>query len=234
MNEPPVIHDNTRGRKRRMVILDFPVKFEAGKNVKSKEVLKAELTKSESLSGILNWALDGLKRLLKNRVFSDERSEAIMALNYEKKSNPIRYFVHEHIDTVFEGLDDIKDKIAFAASRVIEAQILQAYTLYAKKYTLPSVNKTKIIASVKYECERVGIFVNQCRDRYTIDQNEKPNIRENYFKGIKLCGLEHLKPQTENEPETEKGSTMSPLKEPESKNSVSGYKYKESETFSVI
>jgi P4 family phage/plasmid primase-like protien len=230
MNEPPVIHDNTRGRKRRMVILDFPVKFVAGKNAKDKEVLKTELTKPESLSGMLNWALEGLDRLLKNRVFSDERSEAVMALNYEKKSNPMKYFVHEHIDSIFEGLDDTTDKAAFAASRVTEAKILEAYILYAKKHTLPSINKTKIIASVKYECERVGIFVNQCRDRYTVDNEGNPKYRENYLKGIKICGLEHLKPQIE----PEKGDIVSPLKESESENSISIYKYEESETASPL
>jgi len=192
MNEPPIIFDGTRGRKRRMVILDFPVKFEAGKNAKDKEVLKAELLKPESLSGILNWALEGLDRLLKNREFSDERSEAIMTLDYERKSNPVRYFVHDHVDDVMKGLNNTRDGVAFAASRVTEAQIMEAYTAYAKKNNLPSLNKTKIMSGVKSECERVGYSVKLCRDRYTLDKDGKPNPREVYFKGIELCGLDQL------------------------------------------
>jgi len=234
MNEPPVIHDNTRGRKRRMVILDFPVKFVAGKNAKEKETLRAELTKLESLSGMLNWSLEGLNRLLKNRVFSDERSESTMAIDYEKKSNPVKYFVHEHIDTVFEGLDTTTDNAAFAASRATEAEILQAYVWYAKKHTLPSINKAKIMATVKYECEQAGIYVNTCRDRYTAGSDGKPKTRQNYLKGIKICGLEYLENKNENVPETGNGKPIGSLEEPVLENNIPECKSELSETAYVL
>jgi len=234
MNEPPVIHDNTRGRKRRMVILDFPVKFVAGKNAKEKETLRAELIKPESLSGILNWSLEGLDRLLKNRVFTGELSESKTAINYEKKSNPVKYFVQEHIDTVFEGLDDTKDKVAFASSRVTESEILQAYVWYAKKNTLPSISKAKIMATVKYECERAGIFVNKCRDRYMVGSNGQPKTRQNYLKGIKICGLEYLKNENKRVPETENIENIDNLEETILENNIPARKCELSETASVL
>jgi len=200
----------------------------------SQRVLRAELTKSESLSGILNWSLEGLDRLLKNRVFSDERSESTMAIDYEKKSNPVKYFVHEHIDTVFEGLDNTKDNAAFAVSRVTEAEVLQAYVWYAKKHTLPSINKAKIMATVKYECERAGIFVNTCRDRYMVGSDGKPKIRQNYLKGIKICGLEYLKTENENVPETENSETIDNLEESMLDKNITAYKCELSETTSVL
>ena len=192
MNQVPVINDGTRGRKRRMKIINFPNEFVAGKN--ADDELEYKLMSQESLSGILNWSLEGLERLLKEGKFTDPRSEAQIANEFEKKSNPVRYFVHEHIDDVMaeHELDDSKAKAAYSDSRVTETQIFQAYTAYAKLHNLPSLTPKNIIASVKYECEKVGIFVKTCRDRYRRDKHDNPITRENFFKGIKLCGLKEL------------------------------------------
>jgi len=51
---------------------------------------------------------------------------------------------------------------------------------------------------VKYECERPGYSVKQCRDRYAVNENGKPNPRENYFKVIELCGLDQLGIEVKN------------------------------------
>lgn len=53
----------------RWIVIDFDNKFEAGERDTKPEIWK-ELTTPEELSGILNWALIGLQRLLENKKFS--------------------------------------------------------------------------------------------------------------------------------------------------------------------
>ena len=47
------------------------------------------------MPGVLNWAIEGLKRLEAKQGFTDSRSIAQKTLEYEKKSRLIRYFVEE-------------------------------------------------------------------------------------------------------------------------------------------
>jgi putative DNA primase/helicase len=214
MNQVPIIKDSTRGRIRRMKIIDFKNSFVNGQN--ADEDLQNKLTSPESLICVLNWAIEGLQRLIRNGKFTDIRTESQIAIEFDRKSNPMKHFVRDHIDDVraeYELDDPKKADIAYNASRVTFAQIIQAYVKYAKVHNLPTLDPIKITASVKYECELVGIMVKRCRDRYKKDpETGKAALREDFFKGIILCGLDELglgeneQPNIDNitEPEPEK------------------------------
>lgn len=194
-NNPPKIHDGTRGRKRRLVTIIFPNKFLEGKTADNG--LEEKLFTPDSLTGILNWALEGLNRLLTNRKLSDERTEAQITVGYEKMSFPMKYFVMDHIDDVCGGMDETTDRAAFAASRLTEATVFQTYAKYAELNGLPSLRQKDIVEGIINECTAVGINVRRCRDKYRVDCEGKPIQRENYFKGIKLCGFDDCNESTE-------------------------------------
>lgn len=189
MNQPPHIEDGTRGRKRRLVHITFPNKFIEGQNADGS--LEAKLFTEDSLSGVLNWALEGLARIFQNGKLSDERSEAQMTLEYERKSTPIKYFVMDHVDTVCGSGDLLQDDNAFKLSMVRESEIIQAYTKYAQKKGLPSLTETGIMGKLYTECLNAGYRISKSRLQYQYCKDHKCP-RENYFKGIELCGLDDL------------------------------------------
>ena len=182
MNEPPVIEDFTVGMKNRIKIYDFPNEFLTGKN--AIDDLEEKLTTPEALTGLLNWALDGLNRLLNNHgKLSDIRTAAQMGIVYEKKSRPMYYFVR----------DCIAEK---PLNVVLREELEQAYTDYAKENNLPSLSKEKIREKLIHECRDVGIKVE-------LTQKYKTQLIKEYQDRVDIplrprvyTGIEILKPQT--------------------------------------
>ncbi len=143
MNEAPVIEDFTDAFKRRVVIVDFPNQFNKGEEGTRTDI-EAECTTEESLSSILNWAISGLKRLLENGVFSDQKSNALKGLAYDMKSNPIEYFVQDRV------VDDVDGYL-------LKVDVLEEYVSYAKKNNLPILTKTKFNLRFIDACKNIGI-----------------------------------------------------------------------------
>lgn len=77
---------------RRWVLVQFPNNFEGGKEDKT---LITKLKDPEELSGFLNLALQGLKRLKENGKFSNDKSVEDTQREYEFNSNPIAAFMDE-------------------------------------------------------------------------------------------------------------------------------------------
>jgi putative DNA primase/helicase len=77
---------------RRWVLINFPNNFE-GENADKSLITK--LQTPEELSGFLNLALDGLKRVRENETFSNEKSIEATQKEYEFNSNPIAAFMDE-------------------------------------------------------------------------------------------------------------------------------------------
>ena len=95
-NKVPESLDSTPAFFRRWVFINFPNKFE-GKEA-DKNLLK-KLTTPEELSGLFNWAIEGLNRLLENGDFSNSKSTLEMQDQYERLSSPIAAFVKDCIES---------------------------------------------------------------------------------------------------------------------------------------
>src|SRR5208283_4253568 len=81
-----------RAYYRRWILIRFPNNFEGENTDKS---LITKLLTPEELSGFLNLALDGLKRVRENGKFSNEKSIEATQKEYEFNSDPVAAFMDE-------------------------------------------------------------------------------------------------------------------------------------------
>jgi putative DNA primase/helicase len=93
-NQLPQINEDSYAYFRRWIIINFPNRFDDNKADKT---LLQKLTTQNELSGIFNWALEGLKRLLEKQQFSYSKSTEETAEIYIKQSDSLRAFVIDHI-----------------------------------------------------------------------------------------------------------------------------------------
>ncbi len=68
-NRPPVIDDPSNAMWRRIIEVDYRHTFV--ENASWQDTLIREMTTPEEMSGILNWAIEGLRRLVQQRQFSN-------------------------------------------------------------------------------------------------------------------------------------------------------------------
>jgi putative DNA primase/helicase len=92
-NIPPDINEDTYAIWRRFIMVDFPNIFAGEKADKN---LLNKLTIEKELSGLLNKALEGLRRLEKNSDFSYSRTIEDTRSKYLLASNPAMIFIEEH------------------------------------------------------------------------------------------------------------------------------------------
>jgi len=94
---PPVRDDEVDAFFKRWVIVEFPYQFEDDP-AKRKQIL-AECTSEEEKSGILNWALEGLRRLLRTGKFTaDEGDSAKIRDRWMRETNPAYDFLTTHVE----------------------------------------------------------------------------------------------------------------------------------------
>jgi P4 family phage/plasmid primase-like protien len=91
-NELPALKDFSEGFRRRAIILTFNriLKEEEQDKYREEKILK-------ELSGILVWAIEGLKRLMKNSLLTVPSSSKETLNQYIHDSDPIRQFVEEKL-----------------------------------------------------------------------------------------------------------------------------------------
>lgn len=90
MNDKPLIRDTTDSMWRRMKLIPFLRKFEEGKNADPE--LTAKLL--AELSGILNWALDGLVRLKVDGKFTHSDAADEAKRQYREEANPVAQWLN--------------------------------------------------------------------------------------------------------------------------------------------
>ncbi len=90
-NELPKEVENTNAFFRRFIILPFRVTIPSKNQDKelSKKIIKDEL------SGVFNWVLNGLTRLLKNKDFTQSKIVEDEVLQYQKESDSVLMFIED-------------------------------------------------------------------------------------------------------------------------------------------
>lgn len=126
-NKVPESPDDTTAFFRRWVIINFPRQFLEG-DPKTDPNLLAKLTTEEEISGIFNWLLEGLERLLKNGKFSTGKSVEETREQYIRASDPVKAF----------AMDCIEHK---AGNIVPKDEVYAAFIQYCQEMKLPTIPK---------------------------------------------------------------------------------------------
>ena len=98
-NSLPATRDRSYGYERRIVILPFEKtvpKEERNPNL-AKELIESEL------SGILNWAIGGYRRLQENKAFTIPQASKEALDEYKEQIDPILTFIYEHLSRTETG-----------------------------------------------------------------------------------------------------------------------------------
>lgn len=93
-NKIPIVNDDTDAFYRRWTLISFPNQF-LGDDADPQLIDK--LTTDTELSGLFNWSIDGLQRLLKNGRFTNEKTLEDIKEEFVLKSDPIKAFIHYQI-----------------------------------------------------------------------------------------------------------------------------------------
>ena len=140
-NEFPQTTEDTLAYVRRWKIFNCNNVF-IGENCDPKILEK--LTTPEELSGFLNYALEGLKRLLTNGRFSLNETEESLRESILKLSNPTKAF----LENKTAESKDAKDYIP-------EAELYTKFIEYCDKENLPTVRKAQFTTALKEYCPNV-------------------------------------------------------------------------------
>lgn len=129
-NQLPAAKDDTYAFFRRWVLISFPNTF-VGK--KCDPNLIEKLTTKDELSGLLNWALEGLHRLLKNGDFSYNLSVDQVMERYKRLSDPEYAYVQEFLKC------DMKQD-----ARIIKDELYSHYVKWCTENNLPVTPKNML------------------------------------------------------------------------------------------
>jgi len=132
-NEPPTTYDTSDAFFKRWDIFEFPNRFPLGHPNRNNFLIN-ELTTPEELSGILNWALEGLKRLLSNGFFSGMSSIDVRREMWLFKANSLYRFVKTCVEDSYSQF-------------VTKEDFYGTYSLYCQDNSLP-VLSVKAVGSL--------------------------------------------------------------------------------------
>ncbi|MCS7114226.1 MAG: phage/plasmid primase, P4 family, partial [Candidatus Bathyarchaeota archaeon] len=95
-NRLPPVYDSSHAWWERVIVVEFPVTIPPEKMVPNIE--ERWLNNAEERSGIINWALEGLKRLLENRQFTKNEAMLNVVEQYKRWSQPAQYFLDKYCE----------------------------------------------------------------------------------------------------------------------------------------
>lgn len=146
-NKAPETKDDTTAFWRRWIILSCSNRFLGSKC--DPKILE-KITTEEEMSGLLNYALEGLSRILKNGGFSQNEDIEQMRAQYIRKSNSAKAFIEEK-------LEPENDPKAF----IIETELYSIYVLFCEKEKLPSMPKRNFTMNM----QQFASFAKQTTER---------------------------------------------------------------------
>ncbi|MCJ7571557.1 MAG: phage/plasmid primase, P4 family [Candidatus Thermoplasmatota archaeon] len=124
-NKVPMAEDESYAYYRRWILISFPNTFEVKK---CNPNLLDEIATEDEMSGLFNWAIEGLKRLLKNGNFSSTKSIEEIMEQYKIMSNPIYQYCNDFLTNNPEGY-------------ILKSELWEHYVKWCKSKKLPIIPK---------------------------------------------------------------------------------------------
>ncbi|MCJ7635584.1 phage/plasmid primase, P4 family [Candidatus Bathyarchaeota archaeon] len=163
-NKIPETPDDSDAFYRRWIILHFPNQFLAD-NPKRDPKLLEKLATPEELSGVLNWAIEGLTRLNSQGQFSNGKSIEVSRTEYTRHSNSVKAFCVDCLE--FD-----------AVSSISKDELYTAYLVYCEE--------NKIVAMAKNVFGReLYKFFGGLTETYHVSEEHKIA----YWSGIRLKSI---------------------------------------------
>ena len=180
-NKIPKSPDDTDAFFRRWIIITFPFKFspnpDPSKGEKKADPELAQKIIKNELPGVLNWALEGLKRLMTNNwKFSNTKTTEETRLDYIRKSDPVRAFFEDAVVVDPNGA-------------VAKAELYHAYTQYCNENKLERVGDVAFFKGL----EKLGVDIHNV----SFKRVEGKAIR--FLKGVTLLPHEKWGKKEEEE-----------------------------------
>ena len=107
-NEFPIFADKSKGLARRLLFLEFPVNFVDNPRQGTNEMkvdydlVNSIINNPQEMAGILNWALKGLGRILKQSGFTITPSQKKLLEQFEHYNNPVLNFTEEKENLLYD------------------------------------------------------------------------------------------------------------------------------------
>ena len=189
-NRLPPVSDSTLAWWERVVIVEFPIVIPEEKRIQNIEHIW--LNDLEERGGILNWMLEGLRRLMKNGRFTKPERMKKAIEDYRKWSDPIQYFISKYC--IIDG-----------KSITPKANIYDAYKTICNLEDLKVTDERELTAGIKkqpYIKEKVmkiagravrcwlGLRLNTEEIEKIMNQNEQPVTEVTdvtYFSNSEKC-----------------------------------------------
>ena len=134
-NNPPEIKDSSDAMWSRMIHITFPNTFLDNAPGTDPNIIDKLITQDE-LSGLFNWAMDGLKRLKVNKKFSYNKTVEENRETYERKANPITGFVKDMLIDTEE-------------SYIPKDSLYKIYVNWCKKEKIATINSVSFARRLK-------------------------------------------------------------------------------------
>jgi len=169
-NELPKVYDLSDGFWSRWILFEFPYKFikeseynqliDKGNNKIIDEVIIDKIATPEELSGLLNMAIDGLDRIMKNKGFSYSKGTEEVKDLWIRKSDSFTSFC---IDKITED----------ANGKIPKKNIRKAFSSYCRKHKISGASDVAIKVTLE---NRFGAY----------EYQDWEGTRERYWEGIKF------------------------------------------------
>jgi P4 family phage/plasmid primase-like protien len=183
-NQYPQIRDATIGFWERILLLSWEKQFLEGDPATIPNIEKTWLENEDELSGILNWMIDGLTRLLTNKTFTKNKKMSELIVEFRKLSDPVGAFIAEKISI------DLSQRTYFT-------KLYDCYKEYSNNLGFMPVTKQKfynrieLIPKVRRDNDEkgnfwVGIVIKEEEEEDEAEENEENE--EN--RGLKKYGGE--------------------------------------------
>ena len=145
-NRVPKIDDPTFAFWERVVAIEFPHTFTKDK---AKKDHYKTLIEEDTLAGLLNWSIEGLKRLRRNNwEFTETKTQTDAKGNMQRQAQPVKMFIDEW--TEFDNRSDIP-----------KASLFDAFKIYCDLYGLliPSENEftRELKRTINVEMKRLNL-----------------------------------------------------------------------------
>jgi len=145
---PYAKYDKSFAFFQRWLVIVFPETFEIGGKKTNPRILEKLVTDDE-LSGLFNWAIVGLKRIIKNWNFSQHFEEDEVGERFEKLAYPEYRFIDDYLELI----EDIQ---------IEKEDVYKKYEKWARERAYPVITPTSFTRALKkhlYNKERKSLRV---------------------------------------------------------------------------